>query len=86
MAQYAREEINEIGGYYAYGMDLINGTSVLILMLQNSPFIHWEMGWQVLKFMIFSEMNMIFRSSLEISVIFWLTFPSETGFRILRDW
>ena len=28
MAQYAREEINEIGGYYAYGMDLINGTSV----------------------------------------------------------
>ena len=49
----------------------------LILMLQNSPFIHWEMGWQVLKFMIFSEMNMIFRSSLEISVIFWLTFIGD---------
>lgn len=28
MAQYAREEINEIGGYYAYGTELINGTSV----------------------------------------------------------
>lgn len=28
MAQYAREEINEIGGYYAYGRDLINGGSV----------------------------------------------------------
>ena len=28
MAQYAREEINEIGGFYAYGTELINGTSV----------------------------------------------------------
>lgn len=28
MAQYARDEINEIGGYYAYGKELINGTSV----------------------------------------------------------
>ncbi|SKB92508.1 Arginine/lysine/ornithine decarboxylase [Lachnospiraceae bacterium] len=28
MAQYAREEINEIGGYYAYGKELINGGSV----------------------------------------------------------
>ena len=28
MAQYAREEINSIGGYYAYGRELINGTSV----------------------------------------------------------
>lgn len=28
MAEYARNEINEIGGYYAYGKELINGTSV----------------------------------------------------------
>ena len=28
MSQYAREEINEIGGYYAYGRELINGGSV----------------------------------------------------------
>lgn len=28
MSQYAREEINSIGDYYAYGKDLINGTSV----------------------------------------------------------
>lgn len=28
MAQYARDEINEIGGYYAYGKELINGGSV----------------------------------------------------------
>ncbi len=28
MAEYAREEINNIGGYYAYGKELINGTSV----------------------------------------------------------
>ncbi|MDP4118720.1 MAG: aminotransferase class I/II-fold pyridoxal phosphate-dependent enzyme [Bacillota bacterium] len=28
MAQYAREEINSIGGYYAYGQELCNGGSV----------------------------------------------------------
>lgn len=28
MAEYAREEINAIGGYYSYGKELINGTSV----------------------------------------------------------
>ena len=28
MAQYARSEINEIGGYYAYGNELINGGSI----------------------------------------------------------
>jgi arginine/lysine/ornithine decarboxylase len=28
MAQYARDEINEIGGYYAYGKELINGNTV----------------------------------------------------------
>lgn len=28
MAQYAREEINAIGGYYAYGAELINGRSI----------------------------------------------------------
>ncbi len=27
MAEYAREEINEIGGYYAYGREICNGTS-----------------------------------------------------------
>ena len=28
LASYARDEINEIGGYYAYGRELINGSSV----------------------------------------------------------
>ena len=28
MAEYAREEINAIGGYYAYGKELVNGRSV----------------------------------------------------------
>jgi arginine/lysine/ornithine decarboxylase len=28
MANYAREEINQIGGYYAFGKELINGDSV----------------------------------------------------------
>ncbi len=28
MAEYAREEINEIGGYYAFGKEMINGDSI----------------------------------------------------------
>jgi arginine/lysine/ornithine decarboxylase len=28
MAEYAREEINSIGGFYAYGKDLVNGGSI----------------------------------------------------------
>ncbi len=28
MAEYAREEINDIGGYYAFGRELINGNSI----------------------------------------------------------
>ncbi|MBP3272900.1 MAG: aminotransferase class I/II-fold pyridoxal phosphate-dependent enzyme [Ruminococcus sp.] len=28
MAEYARSEINSIGGYYAYGKDLVNGSSI----------------------------------------------------------
>lgn len=28
MAEYARQEINDIGGFYAYGRDLVNGTSI----------------------------------------------------------
>lgn len=28
MAEYAREEINDIGGYYAFGRELINGSSI----------------------------------------------------------
>ena len=28
MAEYAREEINAIGGYYAFGKELVNGNSV----------------------------------------------------------
>ncbi len=28
MAEYAREEINSIGGYYAYGKDIVNGSSI----------------------------------------------------------
>ena len=28
MAQYAREEINEVGGYYAYGREIVNGDSI----------------------------------------------------------
>ena len=32
MAEYARTEINAIGGYYAYGKELINGAASTISM------------------------------------------------------
>ena len=32
MAEYAREEINSIGGYYAYGKELVNGGASLTMM------------------------------------------------------
>ena len=32
MAEYARKEINNIGGYYAYGKELIDGAVYLITM------------------------------------------------------
>ena len=28
MSEYARQEINSIGGYYAYGRDLVHGSSI----------------------------------------------------------
>ena len=35
MADYAREEINAVGGYYAFGRELINGNSIYDLTRQS---------------------------------------------------
>lgn len=44
MAEYAREEINRIGGYYAYGRELVDGVNVLIMTLPSFAYIQGISG------------------------------------------
>ncbi len=41
MAEYAREEINAVGGYYAFGKELCNGNSSLTLTPPSSASTRW---------------------------------------------
>ena len=53
LADYAREEINKIGGYYAFSKELVNGSSILILIRQSSRFIRWNWDLPESKYMTF---------------------------------
>ena len=44
MAQYTRDEINKIGGYYAFSNELINGDTIFDFDIQNFPFIPAILG------------------------------------------
>lgn len=77
MAEYAREEINQIGGYYAYGRKFAMETASMILISRSCRYIQEKSGLRGLKCMISCGMNMIFRSSLVILEIFLHIFPSE---------
>ena len=46
MAEYARKEINDIGGYYAYGKELVNGKEEVIQYEQRAPFDSLEFRFQ----------------------------------------
>ena len=81
MAEYAREEINAVGGYYAFGKELCNGNSVFDLIQQNSASTRWILALQGSKSMISCAMNMISRSNLVISATSWPIFPSATARR-----
>lgn len=81
MAEYAREEINAVGGYYAFGKELCNGNSVFDLIQQNSASTRWILALQGSKSMISCAMNMISRSNLVISATSWPIFPSVTARR-----
>ena len=78
MAEYAREEINSIGGFYAYGRELKNGSSIYDFDVTKLSVL------QVSRFMICCATNMISRLSSAISPIFLLIFLSVTVFRILN--
>ena len=46
MAEYARAEINDIGGYYAYGKDMVNGGSVYDFDVTKLSVYTRESVWQ----------------------------------------
>lgn len=86
LAEYARNEINQIGGYYAFSKEMINGSSIFDFDTTKYPYIRWISGWQELRSMISCGMNTIFRSSSEIWAICLRTFPSETESRRWSGW
>ena len=77
IAEYVREEVNQIGGYYAISQTLT---------LQNSVFIHWISVLRELKFMIHSVMTMIFRLNLVIWEIFLPIYRSVTVGEMWNVW
>ena len=87
MAEYAREEINNIGGYYAYGKDLVNGGSVYRFRCDKDVLsIPETSDLRGSRYMICCVMSMTYRSSLEILQIFLPIFPLVTGFRTSSGW
>ena len=75
LAEYARTEINRIGGYYAYSKELVNGDSIYDFF----QFTRAISGWRGSRFMIFSGTSTISRRNLVIWEIFWHICPSVTG-------
>ncbi len=71
LADYARDEINKIGGYNAFSVELINGDSVFDFDRTKLSVHTREIGWPELRFMISCGMIIIFKLSLEISAISW---------------
>lgn len=60
-ADYAREEINKIGGYYAFGRSLKMVMISSHLTAQSFPFTQEPWDWQVLRSMTFSVTITTFR-------------------------
>ena len=82
LAEYARTEINRIGGYYAYSKELVNGDSIYDFDVTKLS-IHTlrYRDWRGSRFMIFSGTSTISRRNLVIWEIFWHICPSVTGQR-----
>lgn len=84
MAEYAREEINSIGGFYAYGRELKNGSSIYDFDVTKLSVYTRDIGLAGIEVYDCCAMNMISRLSSVISPIFLLIFLSVTVFRILN--
>ena len=86
LAEYAREEINNIGGYYAFSEELVNGNSIFAFDRTKLSVHTLEIGLAGIESMTFCGMNMTSRSSLATSAIFWLTCLSGTADRRWNVW
>ena len=86
IAEYARSEINEIGGYYAYSSELCNGTSCMGYDVTKLSVYTRDIGLAGIEVMISCGMNTISRSSSAISAISSRISPSATGCRISSVW
>ena len=81
MAEYAREEINAVGGYYAFGKELCNGNSVFDFDTTKLSVHTLDIGLAGIEVYDICAMNMISRSNLVISATSWPIFPSVTARR-----
>ena len=85
MAEYAREEINDLGGYYAYGRELIDGDSVYDFDVTKLSVYTQGIGLTGI------EVYDILRDEYDIQIEFGVSeislhiFPLETECRILKD-
>lgn len=85
MAEYARNEINSIGGYYAYGRDLVNGTSIYDYDVTKLSVYTLDIGLAGIEVYDLLRDEYDIQIEFVISVISLRIFPLVTEFRILRD-
>lgn len=85
MAEYARNEINSIGGYYAYGRDLVNGTSIYDYDVTKLSVYTLDIGLAGIEVYDLLRDEYDIQIEFVISVISLRIFPLVTEFRISRD-
>lgn len=86
MADYAREEVNAIGGYYAFGKELVNGDSVFDFDPTKLSIHTRDIGLAGIEVYEICATSTTFRSNSATSATFWPTSPSETGHRSWSVW
>ena len=86
IAEYAREEINAVGGYYAFGKELCNGDSVFDFDTTKLSVHTLISVLPALRSTISCAMSTISRSSSAISVNILAYLPSATARRRWSGW
>ena len=86
MAEYAREEINAVGGYYALARSCATATPFLTLIPPSSASTRWISALQALRCTTSCAMSTTSRSSSATLATFWPIFPSATARRRWSVW
>ena len=87
MAEYAREEINAVGGYYAFGKELMQRQlASSTLTRPSSASTRWTSAWPALRSTTSCATSTTSRSSSATSATFWPTSPSATARRKWSGW